>query len=41
MAFSAAVEPMLMNDRRVVTVKETKTALSGIFAPGVIRAMNW
>ena len=35
MAFSAAVEPMLMRESNVVTTKETMTAFKGIFQPGV------
>ncbi|GMF71686.1 unnamed protein product [Aspergillus oryzae] len=31
----AVVEPMLINDRRTVTIRETITALSGMFHPGV------
>ena len=35
MAFRAAVEPMLMRERQIVTRRETMTALRGMFQPGV------
>jgi len=34
-ALRAAVEPMLMRERRMVTTRETMTALRGMFQPGV------
>lgn len=33
-ARSAVVDPMLINDRRTVTAKETITAFKGMFHPG-------
>jgi len=35
MALNATVEPILIKDRRVVIVKVSRTALSGIFQPGL------
>ena len=35
MASSATVDPMLMSDSRIVTTRDTRTALRGIFQPGV------
>ena len=35
MALKATVEPMLMRERRIVTTRETRTALRGMFQPGV------
>jgi len=34
-ALRATVEPMLMRDRRMVMIRETKTALRGMFHPGL------
>lgn len=35
MAFRATVEPILMRERTTVTPRETRTALRGMFQPGV------
>ena len=35
MALRATVEPMLMRERRMVTIRETITAFRGIFQPWV------
>ena len=35
MASNATVEPILIKDRRVVIVKVSRTALSGMFQPGL------
>lgn len=35
MAKRAVAEPMLISERRLVTTKETITAFSGMFQPGV------
>ena len=35
MAESATVDPMLMSDSSIVTTRDTRTALRGIFQPGV------
>jgi hypothetical protein len=35
MASSAAEEPILMSDKRIVTTNETITAFKGIFQPGL------
>ena len=35
MALNATVEPILINDRRAVMTKVIKTALSGMFQPGL------
>ena len=35
MASSATVDPMLMSDSSIVTTRDTRTALRGIFQPGV------
>jgi hypothetical protein len=35
MALNAAVEPILIKDRRDVMRKVSKTALSGMFQPGL------
>ena len=40
MAFRATVEPMLMRERRIVTTRETRTALRGMFQPGVTFATS-
>ena len=34
-ALRATVEPMLMRERRMVMTREMKTALRGIFQPGL------
>ena len=34
-ALKATVEPMLMRERRTVMMKETRTALRGMFQPGL------
>lgn len=38
-ALKATVEPMLMRERRQVMVKVRRTALSGIFQPGLIYSL--
>ena len=35
MASNATVDPMLMSESSTVTMRDTSTALSGIFQPGV------
>lgn len=40
-ARSAVVEPIFISDRRLVTAKETITALSGIFHPGVTYSVSF
>lgn len=35
MALNATLEPMLISDRRAVIVKVSRTALSGMFQPGL------
>jgi hypothetical protein len=34
-AFRATWDPMLINDRRIVTMSDTMTELRGMFQPGV------
>lgn len=40
MALRAADEPMLIRERRAVTVSETNTAFRGMLEPGVMREMK-
>ena len=35
MASNATVDPMLMSDSNTVTMRDTRTALRGMFQPGV------
>ena len=35
MPFRAVVEPIFMRERRIVTIRETRTAFKGMFQPGV------
>lgn len=35
MALKATVDPMLMSESRIVTMRDTRTALRGMFQPGV------
>ena len=35
MASNATVDPMLMSDSNTVTTRDTRTALRGMFQPGV------
>lgn len=43
-AARATVEPMLISERRIVTIRETRTEFSGMFQPGVtcrVSDMYW
>jgi len=35
MALNATLEPMLINERRAVMIKVSRTALRGMFQPGL------